>query len=81
MGAARVEIGGQPYALHTAMTQLTMPFNLSGLPALSLPWSVSRDGVPIAVQVVARRGRDWQALALAHRLQAHAPLQAAHATR
>jgi aspartyl-tRNA(Asn)/glutamyl-tRNA(Gln) amidotransferase subunit A len=76
VGAARVDIGGRSYALHTAVTQLTMPFNLSGLPAVSLPWSRSRDGVPISLQVVARRGHDWQALAAAQRLQALAPWRA-----
>jgi aspartyl-tRNA(Asn)/glutamyl-tRNA(Gln) amidotransferase subunit A len=70
VGAARVEIEGRSYALHTAITQLTMPFNLAGLPAVSVPWGVSREGVPIALQVITRRGRDWQALAVAQRLQA-----------
>ena len=51
VGAARVEMGGRSYALHTAVTQLTMPFNLAGLPAISVPWCRSRDGVPISLQV------------------------------
>jgi Asp-tRNA(Asn)/Glu-tRNA(Gln) amidotransferase A subunit family amidase len=72
-GAARVQIGGRSYPLHTAVTQLTLPFNLSGLPAVSVPWGSSRDGVPIALQVIARRGADWQALAVAERLQARSP--------
>ena len=73
VGAARVDIGGRSYALHTAVTQLTMPFNLSGLPAVSMPWTPSREGVPICLQVVARRGHDWRALAAAQRLQARRP--------
>jgi len=73
VGAGRVDIGARSYALHTAVTQLTMPFNLSGLPAVSVPWRMSREGVPISLQVVARRGHDWQALAAAQRLQARAP--------
>lgn len=81
VGAVRVEIGARSYPLHTAVTQLTMPFNLSGLPAVSVPWSRSRDGVPICLQVIARRGHDWQALAAAERLQAHAPWRGAHAGR
>ena len=81
VGAVRVEIGARSYPLHTAVTQLTMPFNLSGLPAVSVPWSRSRDGVPICLQVVARRGHDWQALAAAERLQAHAPWRGARAGR
>jgi len=73
VGASKVQIGERTYPLHTAVTNLTLPFNLSGLPAVSLPWSASRDGVPIALQVVAPRGFDWRALAVAERLQSHAP--------
>ena len=69
-GASHVAIGGREYPMHTAVTQLTFPFNLSGLPAVSLPWTRSREGVPICLQVVAPRGRDWRALAVAQRLQA-----------
>ena len=73
VGATHVALGGRDYALHTAVTQLTMPFNLAGLPAVSVPWGKTRDGVPIGLQVVAPRGRDWRALAVAQRLQAAAP--------
>ena len=76
VGAARVDIDGRAYPLHTAVTQLTMPFNLSGLPAISVPWSRSRDGVPISLQLVAPRGADWRVLAAAQRLQALAPWRA-----
>jgi aspartyl-tRNA(Asn)/glutamyl-tRNA(Gln) amidotransferase subunit A len=81
IGASRVDIGGREYALHTAVTNLTLPFNLSGLPAVSVPWSVSKDGVPICLQVVAPRGADWRALAVAQRLQALAPWREAHPAR
>lgn len=73
VGASSVTIGEAPFALHTAVTHLTMPFNLSGLPAVSIPWSRSKDGVPICIQVVARRGEDWQALAFAQRLERASP--------
>ena len=76
VGAARVDIGGRDYALHTAVTNLTQPFNLSGLPAVSVPWGLSRDGVPISLQVVAPRGEDWRALAAGQRLQSLAPWRA-----
>jgi len=81
IGASRVDIGGRDYALHTAVTNLTQPFNLSGLPAVSVPWSVSKDGVPISLQVVAPRGADWRALAVAERLQALAPWREARPAR
>jgi Asp-tRNA(Asn)/Glu-tRNA(Gln) amidotransferase A subunit family amidase len=69
VGASHVRMGARDFPAHTAVTQLTMPFNLSGLPAVAVPWGKSREGVPISLQVVAPRGRDWRALAVAQRLQ------------
>jgi Asp-tRNA(Asn)/Glu-tRNA(Gln) amidotransferase A subunit family amidase len=70
IGAVQVEIGGHPYPLHTAVTNLTMPFNLVGLPAITVPWGRSAAGVPIGLQLVGKRGTDWQLLAVAARLEA-----------
>ena len=81
VGASRVDIGGRDYALHTAITNLTQPFNLSGLPAVSVPWSISKEGVPICLQVVAPRGSDWRALAVAQLVQALAPGREARPAR
>jgi Asp-tRNA(Asn)/Glu-tRNA(Gln) amidotransferase A subunit family amidase len=55
--------------MHPAVTNLTLPFNLTGLPAVAVPWSKSREGVPISLQVIGRRGHDWETLAAAQRLQ------------
>lgn len=41
------------------------PFNLSGLPAMSLPLHVSDDGLPIGVQFVGRYGDEATLLSLA----------------
>lgn len=70
VGAGRVEIDHQFYPLHTAVTQLTMPFNLTGLPAISVPWRPTAEGLPIGLQIIGRRGADWQVLAAARRLEA-----------
>jgi len=78
VGAARVEVGGKSLALHTAITNLTMPFNLSGLPAIAVPWCASDEGAPISLQLVGRRGCDWELLAFARRLEAAAPWQQPH---
>ena len=79
VGEGRVDIGGRPFALHTAVTQLTMPFNLSGLPAISVPWTRSRDGVPVCLQLAGRRGADWLVLAAGERLQQLSPWNGARA--
>jgi aspartyl-tRNA(Asn)/glutamyl-tRNA(Gln) amidotransferase subunit A len=55
------------------MTNLTVPFNLSGLPAISIPWTLSKDGAPISLQIVGRRGHDWRVLAFARRLELASP--------
>ncbi len=39
-------------------TRLTRPFNLLGWPAISLPCGVSKEGLPIGVQLVAANGRE-----------------------
>jgi len=76
VGASRVDIEGKSFALHTSVTNLTVPFNLSGLPAASIPWSASKDGAPISLQIVGRRGHDWRVLAFARRLELASPWHA-----
>jgi aspartyl-tRNA(Asn)/glutamyl-tRNA(Gln) amidotransferase subunit A len=79
VGQGRVRIGDRDYALHTAVTNLTLPFNLAGLPAASVPWTLSTDGVPICLQVVGPRGGDWRTLAIAQRLELASPWRRRHA--
>lgn len=73
VAAGRVEIDGREYPLHAALTQLTAPFNLAGMPAATVPWGRSKEGVPLAIQVVGPRGADWRVLAAAYRIQSLAP--------
>jgi len=73
VGATQVAIEGKSYPLQTAVTQLTLPFNLTGLPAISVPWDATADGVPIGLQIIGPRGADWQVLAVAERLERLSP--------
>ncbi|MDG4879376.1 amidase family protein [Mesorhizobium sp. WSM4935] len=49
------------------------PFNISGLPAISLPVGQSAGGVPIGVQLVGRYGDEATVLALSTQLEEEMP--------
>lgn len=53
--------------------RLTMPFNLSGLPAISLPAGLSWQGLPVGIQVVAPRYADALLLDVALAWERHRP--------
>ena len=44
------------------LTRFTAPFNLTGLPALSLPCGFTKEGLPIGLQIIARAWGDAKAL-------------------
>jgi amidase len=50
-------LGGDP-AAQSAYTAFTRPFNVTGQPAISLPLSWNRAGLPVGVQLVAAYGRE-----------------------
>ena len=57
------------------MLRNTRPFNVLGTPAISLPWELSADGLPIGIQVAAAPGKDFELLAMAEKLEEIAPWQ------
>ena len=44
------------------LTRFTAPFNLAGLPALSLPCGFTKEGLPVGMQIVSRAWADAKAL-------------------
>ena len=48
------------------LTRFTAPFNLAGLPALSLPCGVTKDGLPIGLQIVSRAWGEFKVLTAGH---------------
>jgi aspartyl-tRNA(Asn)/glutamyl-tRNA(Gln) amidotransferase subunit A len=58
-----IEIEGREIdTVRKAWYPYTHPFNLSGNPAVTLPAGLHSDGLPVAIQLVGRRGGDAQLL-------------------
>ncbi|MGZ4676026.1 MAG: amidase [Acidimicrobiia bacterium] len=51
----------------------TLPFNITGQPAMSLPLGMTDDGLPVGVQLVAPFGREDVLFRLASQIEAAAP--------
>jgi Asp-tRNA(Asn)/Glu-tRNA(Gln) amidotransferase A subunit family amidase len=51
----------------------TWPFNLTGQPAVSIPCGWTKDGLPLGLQLVGRRGADGLVLSVAAAIEAQAP--------
>ena len=69
VGARRVDCGGTEVPVVFALLAETCPFNVSGHPALAMPLPWYEHGIPISLQIAARRDRDIDAIALARILQ------------
>lgn len=48
------------------LTRFTAPFNLSGLPALSLPCGFTKEGLPIGLQIMSRAWGESKVLNIGH---------------
>jgi aspartyl-tRNA(Asn)/glutamyl-tRNA(Gln) amidotransferase subunit A len=57
-----------PEPVDGALVRLTQPFNLTGLPALSIPWAAAK-GLPIGLQLVAPWGEEARLLAVGRLLE------------
>lgn len=71
-GRARYVVDGQEVEL-AQMMRATMPFNLTGLPTLAVPFAFSSDGLPIGVQLVASRFDEATLLRLSASVEAANP--------
>ncbi len=75
IGECTVRVGAQDESVLAASWRLTYPWNLAGLPAISLPCGFDRAGLPIGLQLASRpfdemtliraadayeRGHDWK---------------------
>jgi aspartyl-tRNA(Asn)/glutamyl-tRNA(Gln) amidotransferase subunit A len=53
---------GASLAMSVQLTRFTNPFNATGLPALSVPCGFTREGLPVGLQIVGRRGDERMVL-------------------
>ncbi len=82
LGSPAIPVGylhGEPLDLEGYTRRLfafmpnTQAFNVTGQPAASIPLAISRGGLPIGVQFVARQGEDALLIGLAGQLERAAP--------
>jgi aspartyl-tRNA(Asn)/glutamyl-tRNA(Gln) amidotransferase subunit A len=56
---APIEIDGQPVdTMRRAWYPYTLPFNMTGNPAVSIPCGWDSDGLPVGLQLIGRHGED-----------------------
>jgi len=71
-GPPPMEIAGQPVGGMGSVPD-GAPFNISGMPAVSIPVGPSADGMPVGVQVAARRSEEALVLACGALAEANRP--------
>jgi len=54
IGEASVSIAGTPSDLETALLRFACPGNLTGLPAISIPCGLDRQGLPMGLQLIGK---------------------------
>jgi len=62
-------IKGSHVDIYTALTKLTLPFNVVGFPAVTLPVEGTNGGMPVGVQLAGRPFEESTILRLAHHYQ------------
>ena len=71
-GQHEIALGGEePRPVIDHYARLTCPFNLSGLPALTVPCGVDADGLPVGLQIAGRPLEEDEVLRIGATYQAH----------
>ncbi|RUR73340.1 amidase [Chlorogloeopsis fritschii PCC 9212] len=63
-----IDIEGKSYPHGVANGAYTMPFNLSSHPAVVIPIGQTQNGLPIGLQIIGKRWREMELLAIAQEL-------------
>jgi aspartyl-tRNA(Asn)/glutamyl-tRNA(Gln) amidotransferase subunit A len=65
-GEWTVQVAGKPESVLAASWRFTYPYNLTGLPAISVPCGFDRDSLPIGLQIAGRPFDETGVLRVAH---------------
>ena len=65
-GEWTVQVAGKPESVLAASWRFTYPYNLTGLPAISVPCGFDHDGLPIGLQIAGKPFDESAVLSVAH---------------
>jgi aspartyl-tRNA(Asn)/glutamyl-tRNA(Gln) amidotransferase subunit A len=71
LGEDQVDLDGHRVPMRPVLRRLTLPFNLSGLPACTIPCGFSADGLPIGLQIIGKPFDEATVLRVAHAYERH----------
>jgi len=71
IGAETMNIGGMEVDVGMAYLRFACPFNLTGLPAISVPCGMSKDGLPMGLQLVGNAFDEATVLRAAYAFEAN----------
>jgi aspartyl-tRNA(Asn)/glutamyl-tRNA(Gln) amidotransferase subunit A len=71
IGQTTVDIGGKTRQVNPVFIRMADPFNVSGLPAISVPCGFDRQGLPIGLQIAAAPFAESTVLRVARAYEAH----------
>lgn len=77
-GEWTVDVAGEPESVLAASWRFTYPYNLTGLPAISVPCGFDRDGLPIGLQIAGRPFDEPAVLRVAHAYERTHPWKDRH---
>jgi amidase len=63
-----VDVGGKAYPHGVANGAYTIPFNLTGHPAVTIPMGLTPGGLPMGLQIVGKRWQEMALIAIAEQL-------------
>ena len=76
--AITVEIGGEEFVVAAHIARATRPFNMTGLPAISVPCGFTPAGLPIGLQIIGRPFEETLLLRVAYTYERSTPWHERH---